>query len=407
MFESGRRWFTRWFYQNFFYLIFLATSVSQWGVIAWIAWQLGVRSAPLLGAALALIYVFNRFVARGTLRIAHDPEPRSWLIRGYYASAFGSLLCFAYLFAVGALWLATSSVASALGLDAMSATVDRGFTLLANVGLALVILGLIYGYTVGQSRVKTRHIELKLADLPPALAGMRLVQISDIHIGSNLDPAQLQQFVRRVNELDADLVCITGDIIDSPVAEIARDLPVLAQLRAKHGVVAILGNHDHFAGADDVERALREHTEFRVLRDHAYTLEIGDAAVHIIGLDDRGRDWARGVRETPVLEDLLGGLPAAGVRLLLCHRPDIFHQAATLDIHLTLSGHTHGGQLALPWFRGRTLNPSWVMTSFDRGLFERDGSYLYVNCGLGVVGQRIRLGTPREISVFELRPAER
>ncbi len=91
--------------------------------------------------------------------------------------------------------------------------------------------------------------------------------------------------------------------------------------------------------------------------------------------------------------------------LLLAHRPDIFPQAAAAGVALTLSGHTHGGQLALPWFDGRRRNLAAFITRFDRGLYRDRDSYLYVNCGLGVTGQRIRLFTPREITVFELAAA--
>jgi predicted MPP superfamily phosphohydrolase len=276
---------------------------------------------------------------------------------------------------------------------------------LGDVSIAAVVLSLGYGYTVGQRRLKVRRYELHLRDLPTALHGLRIAQISDIHIGENLHARQLEAFVARVNAAAPDLICITGDIVDAPNADLDAHLPILGRLQARHGVIAILGNHDHYSGAHRVVGGLERHTDFRVLRDDAHTLEIDGAALHIIGLDDRGRDWARGLLETPILNDLHQRRPPQSTVLLLSHRPDIFHQAARLGIKLTLSGHTHGGQLGLPWFRGRVLNPAWMMTAFDRGLFKRDGSFLYVNCGLGVVGQRLRLNTPREISFFELHSA--
>ena len=104
------------------------------------------------------------------------------------------------------------------------------------------------------------------------------------------------------------------------------------------------------------------------------------------------------------LAGLLEAAPAGVPVLLLSHRPDIFHQAAASRVALTLSGHTHGGQLAVPWFGGRRRNLAEFITPFDRGLYRRSDSVLYVNSGLGVTGQRIRLLTPREVSVFELTP---
>jgi uncharacterized protein len=205
-----------------------------------------------------------------------------------------------------------------------------------------------------------------------------------------------------VNRLEPDLICVTGDIADSSSVDCDRFFPILAGLRAKHGVCAILGNHDHMAGADRVAAALRRWTEFRVLRDEAVTLSLADAALHVIGLDDRGRDWARGRRSDGRLAALLAAAPAGTPLLLLSHRPDPFLQAAEAGVGLMLSGHTHGGQLAFPWFGGRRRNLAEFITNFDRGLYQLNGSSLYVNSGLGVAGQPIRLFSPREITVIEL-----
>jgi predicted MPP superfamily phosphohydrolase len=231
---------------------------------------------------------------------------------------------------------------------------------------------------------------------------LRVAQISDIHVGQNLSRVQLERFVAAVNATEADLICITGDIADSPLADMAAFFPILAQLEAAHGVMAILGNHDHYAGADRVEEALRRWTPFTVLRDDAVTLPVAGARLHVVGLDDRGRDWARGVVADARLEALLEAAPADAPVLLLVHRPDIFAQAATAGVALTLCGHTHGGQLAIPWRGGRRRNLAEFITAFDRGLYRQGVAHLYVNAGLGVTGQRIRLFTPREISVFEL-----
>jgi len=203
--------------------------------------------------------------------------------------------------------------------------------------------------------------------------------------------------------LRADLVCITGDIVDGPGADLPRFFPVLAGLQATHGVFAILGNHDHYAGAERVAAALRQLTPFTVLRDARIPIAVGGECLHIVGLDDRGRDWGRGVQAVQYLDAVLPTIPEDEPVLLLCHRPDVFRQAAAAGVGLMLSGHTHGGQIAFPWFNGRTRNLAQFITQYDRGLYEQDGTYLYVNCGLGVTGQRIRLCTPREITVLELR----
>ena len=156
---------------------------------------------------------------------------------------------------------------------------------------------------------------------------LRITQISDIHVGQNLSLAQLRGFVARVNATAPDLICITGDIADSPNADYATFFPVLGELRARFGVCAILGNHDHYAGADNVIAELRRWTAFRILRDDAVTLDLDGTPLHVIGLDDRGRDWARGVVSDACLAELLAAAPTDAHVLLLSHRPDIFRQA--------------------------------------------------------------------------------
>jgi hypothetical protein len=126
----------------------------------------------------------------------------------------------------------------------------------------------------------------------------------------------------------------------------------------------------------------------------------------VIGLDDLGRDWARGVTEHPALPPLARGVSDGATVVVLSHRPDCFPQAAAHGAHLMLSGHTHGGQLGLPAFLGRRVrNLAEFITRFDRGLFHEGPATLVVSHGLGFTGQPIRLFTPREIGCLELWPA--
>jgi predicted MPP superfamily phosphohydrolase len=262
-----------------------------------------------------------------------------------------------------------------------------------------------YGYTFGQRELHVTRVPLAVPGLPAGLPPLRIAQISDVHVGTNLSMGQLRRFVAAVNATHPDLICITGDIADSPLAELDRFFPVLGELSARHGVCAILGNHDHYAGAERVSDALRRCTPFRVLRDEAVTLDLDGHPLHVVGLDDRGRDWARGLTADPRLDALLAAAPAGVPVLLLTHRPDVFAQAAAAGVALTLAGHTHGGQLALPGRRGTRRNLAQFITPFSRGLFRAGDAHLYVNSGLGVTGQRIRLFTPREITLLELAGA--
>jgi predicted MPP superfamily phosphohydrolase len=403
------------FFANFFRLLLAAVSISQWVMLCrLLPSSAGSLPLPWDMAGAAAIYVFNRQLAIRTRRQRNDRNPVGAMPGLYYAVAFTCLLCVLFVLLTDALWITAKVFLGAIAVEAWSihhthprfdSELDTMFRWLANGGMAGIALSLAYGYTIGQRRLRVRQLDLPWRHCPPAWEGLRILQLSDIHIGQNLKKAQLERFVTRANALGPDLVCITGDIADTPTADLENFLPLLARLHATYGVIAVLGNHDHYAGADRVQAALRRLTTFRVLRDEQIAIEIRGQTLHVIGLDDHGRDWARGKTNVSYLGAALSRVPADEPILLLSHRPDVFPQAAERGVALTLSGHTHGGQIGVPWFDGRVRNLAEFMTDFDRGLYERGGSYLYVNSGLGVTGQRIRLNTPREIVVIDLRAA--
>ena len=176
-------------------------------------------------------------------------------------------------------------------------------------------------------------------------------------------------------------------------------------MQARHGVLVTLGNHDFYAGAELVTEALRRLTPFTVLRDDAFHLDLGGARLTVAGIDDLGRDWARGVLEHPALPPLAAAVAPGSPLIVLSHRPDCFAQAARLGAALMLSGHTHGGQLALPPIGRRVRSLARFISRFDRGLFRDGDATLYVNRGLGFTAQKVRLFTSREIACLELTPA--
>jgi predicted MPP superfamily phosphohydrolase len=216
-----------------------------------------------------------------------------------------------------------------------------------------------------------------------------------------MPPEDIARYVARVNALGPDIIAITGDITDG-LSHADDTFPELAKLDAPLGVFAILGNHDFYTGADDVTATLARHTRFHVLRDAVVPVDRDGARLYVVGLDDRGMDWARGVRHCDELEHIMAALPPLAPTLLLTHRPDLFVHAARLGIPLVLAGHTHGGQLALPWGGNRKPSLARFMTRFPRGTYRLGRSVLHVNLGLGVTGLPIRLSSPREITVIRL-----
>jgi len=238
------------------------------------------------------------------------------------------------------------------------------------------------------------RVTLHFPQLPPALDGYRISQISDIHCSAFAPEERVRDWVRRVNALQADLIAVTGDLIGSGPSHIPAVARALAGLRAPDGAFAVMGNHDYFGAGEELARALKD-ARLRLLRNAAAEVRRGDATLLVVGVDDTwtGRSDLAGA---------LGRRPAGAFAVLLAHDPDLFEQAASLEVPLTLSGHTHGGQLAVP-FLSRRLNLARLVTRYTAGLYRKGRSFLYVNRGAGTTGPPIRIGARAEISLFTLR----
>lgn len=410
-------------FQNFRNVIATASAVSLWFAMLWAFW-LGRGLTPpatvLIALPVVLIITASFFgierrppVVFAGSRLYHVVRlgARVW-VGGAFAALFATASCLvvALLWTVGQASLDTIAVQAGTmaptTLELTSRAGDPIFRLLTTVAMAVAALTIGYGYTVGQRRVDLTRLTLPLRLLPTELEGLRIAHISDVHVGPYLGTEQLSQYVDRVNALFPDLIILTGDIVDDRASDLDAALPILARLHAPLGVVAILGNHDHAAGADDVAERLQRGTHFVLLRDSSIPLTgPRGSRVHLIGIEDRGGAIVRGAEEEQHLAGLLAGIPADESVILLAHRPELFESAARAGVALTLSGHTHGGQIALPLGGTRVLSPGNLMSRYVRGLFERAGSYLYVNRGLGLVGQAVRVGASREIALLTLMSA--
>jgi predicted MPP superfamily phosphohydrolase len=410
-------------FQNFRNVIAAGSGFSLWFAVLWAFWfgQGLIPPATVLIALPVVLVITTSFfgIERRPPAVfagsrVHDMVrlgARVWVGSAFAALfATGSCLVVALLWAVGQASLDTIVVQAGTmaptSLEPASQAIDPIFRLLATVAMAIAALTIGYGYTVGQRRVDLTRLTIPLRVWPTELEGLRVAHISDVHVGPYLDAEQLGGYVDRVNALFPDLIIITGDIVDDRASDLDAALPILARLHAPLGVVAILGNHDHAAGADDVAERLQRGTDFVLLRDSSTTL-MGPrgSRLHLIGIEDRGGAIVRGAEEEQHLEALLVEIPADDSVILLAHRPELFESAARAGVALTLSGHTHGGQIALPLGGTRVLSPGNLMSRYVRGLFERAGSYLYVNRGLGVVGQAVRVGASREIALLTLMGA--
>ena len=241
---------------------------------------------------------------------------------------------------------------------------------------------------------KTLHYE----DLPSGLDGFSFVQISDLHSGIYMTEKDMHLIFEIVNSLHPQMIFITGDFADSSPSEIPSVARAITDLKAEYGVYGVLGNHDHYAGADKVYNALE--TKINMLRNSHISLVINGAKLSIIGVDDAGSGSANHAD----LPRALSGIDQDSFKLLLSHRPGFFDQSGKTDIDLTLSGHTHGGQVAVKIF-GFDINPAALVHDYVAGLYESGRSKLYVNVGVGMVGAPIRLVRP-EITVLTLKKAQ-
>jgi uncharacterized protein len=255
------------------------------------------------------------------------------------------------------------------------------------------------GSMLGWGMVRGRHafeldeVALRIPGLPRSLDGYVIAQISDIHAGSFMGDRELDEGLAVVRRARADLVVVTGDVVDFDPVFAAPTARMLADLPARDGVTAIVGNHDYYAGADTVIGALRA-AGVRVLRNEGVAVRPGDGGgFALLGVDDLSSH--RHGREGPRLDRALAGVGAELPRILLSHQP------STVDlwpgqIAAQLSGHTHGGQIN-PGF-----SPVGLAMKYLAGPYLVGGTTLYVNRGFGTVGAPSRVGAPPEVTRFVL-----
>jgi uncharacterized protein len=243
---------------------------------------------------------------------------------------------------------------------------------------------------------------LVFPDLPPALNGLRIAHLSDVHAGIHMSEEKMREIVKQTNALGADLIVQTGDMIDISQSYIPDYVRAFRDLQAPLGVVTVLGNHDRYTGQDAVIRGVKDAGQVFV-KNGVHVIERGGAALALVGIDDP-HAWRADDPQDDDIDAALRLTPSAkdAFRILLAHRPGAFDGAAPRGIPLTLAGHIHGGQFYLPvigWSPGR------LITKYVMGHFTQGASQLYVSRGIGVVGVPLRVFVPPEIALFELRRA--
>ena len=297
---------------------------------------------------------------------------------------FSSLLVLTLLRDVVLLVVAVFSSTDAAGMVRVSAAFV----------VALAVLATVIGFVNARRRARIVDVDVPIENLPAALHGFSIVQISDVHVGPTIKRGYVRAIVDAVNPLQADVIAITGDLVDGSVRQLGADVQPLADLTARHGVYFVTGNHEYYSGA----RAWTEELSrlgLRVLSNEHVIVTRNGASLVMAGVTDySAHHFDPRQRSDPALA--LQGAPLDAVKILLAHQPRSAPAAATAGFDLQLSGHTHGGQF-WPW---NLFVP--LQQPFTAGLHRLERLWVYVSRGTGYWGPPKRFGAPSEITRIRL-----
>ncbi|QIM71677.1 metallophosphoesterase [Bordetella trematum] len=260
---------------------------------------------------------------------------------------------------------------------------------------ALALAGTLLGLHNARRLAHVKRVDVPIAGLPPALQGMTIAQISDVHVGPTIKAGYVQAIVDAVNALRPELIAITGDVVDGSVAALSAHTAPLGKLHAPGGVFLVTGNHEYYSGASAWVNEFRR-LGLTVLQNQHSVIERGGARVVVAGVTDYGAGAFDPAQRSDPRAALQGAPAQAGLRLLLAHQPRSARAAAPLGYDLQLSGHTHGGQF-FPWgFFVRFQQP------FTSGLHREGAMWVYTSRGTGYWGPPLRLAAPSEITLLRL-----
>jgi predicted MPP superfamily phosphohydrolase len=302
---------------------------------------------------------------------------------------------------------------------------------------AAPFLGAMYGYAAERLKYQVHREEIPISNLNPALDGLSIVQISDIHLSGYMPRAQVRRAVEMANELGAHLAVVTGDFITGASDPLPHCIEEIRQLRAPLGIWGCNGNHEIYARVEDLAQSLFAQAGMKLLRGENAQLTFNGAQFNLMGVDYQRERTSQGHKKQTLM-DVEQLVHRDMTNILLSHNPNSFPRAAELGIELSLAGHTHGGQIQVEILDHR-LSPARFITDYIAGLYQRplfapsldtprysrvDGyaeaprvsqiptlvnstgmASLYVNRGLGTVGAPVRIGVPPEITLIVLRRA--
>ncbi len=391
---------------------------------AWVGWRVapalaGLAAFPAGGALFGALLVASallmplgfmaRKVSRGPATVA-----LTWLgllCMGLFSSLFVLTLLRDVLLvlALGATGLAALAGVQWLGDGGVLEPLQRWSA------VAVPLLGLlatVLGFWNARRTARVVRVDVPIAGLPAALHGFTVAQISDVHVGPTIRHSYLARIVARVNTLGADMVAITGDLVDGRVAELQRHVAPLSQLTSTHGTFFVTGNHEYYSGAeawiDELRRLgvtvlMNEHVVLHHDSGHQAQGEpageaprTGTAPLVVAGVADFSAHHFDETHRSSPAAALARAPLEAQMRLLLAHQPRSAQAAADAGFDLQLSGHTHGGQF-WPW-----MHFVKFQQPFTAGLNKLQDLWVYTNSGTGYWGPPKRFGVPSEITHLRL-----
>jgi predicted MPP superfamily phosphohydrolase len=387
----------------------------------------GIRLLYLVGLLLIILSVADslhngrgNLIPRGTFL---NVLAGLWFFSALFA--FLAVKCVHVLERTWRLFRARNQPPAAPGDDELPVDPGRRYffkTATAAAGAA-PFLGAMYGFAAERLNYQVHRVEIPISNLPSALDGMRIAQLSDIHMSGYMPRSQVRRAIDMANELGADLAVVTGDFItgsDDPLDECIEEI---RRLSAPLGIYGCNGNHEIYAQAEDRAQELFTQFGMRLLRHENALISFRGAKFNLIGVDYQ-RERNPGGRRISTLTGVDPLIRKDVPNILLSHNPNSFNRAAELGVELSLAGHTHGGQIQVEILDHR-LSPARFITDYVAGLYIRplftpaktvasqkflhaatlQGPHaaIYVNRGLGTVGAPVRLGVPPEISLLTLR----